>query len=190
MDRQALRKAIREGKRPTATPPPSSEEEGREVPLAHRRRRSADGITIRDHPAVETPLPPQAPPPRIAPPPPARPAPPPVATANLARPEGEVSTTTAKEVEDLGVRYRVPTFIRLFVPRPKNRVTSDHPSRIALYKEFFKCGLCLSLHSFILNLLDRYELVPTQLTPNSVRIICCFVVLCYLLGSEARISLF
>lgn len=97
---------------------------------------------------------------------------------------------TTADVEDLCTRYRVPSFIRLYAPRPEDRVTSDSPDRVALYEVFFSYGLRLPFHPFILNLLDWYRLVPAQLTPNSIRIVCCFVVLCYLLGSEARISFF
>lgn len=61
---------------------------------------------------------------------------------------------------------------------------------MALYEAFFKAGLRLPLHPFILNLLDRYELVPAQLVPNSIRTIVGFLVLCHLHGIEASLSLF
>lgn len=61
---------------------------------------------------------------------------------------------TPEDVEGLRVRFRVPNFIRLSAPRPEDRVTSARPGRVALYKEFFRCGLRFSLHPFIVNLLD------------------------------------
>ena len=61
---------------------------------------------------------------------------------------------------------------------------------ITIYKELFRLGLRFSLHPFIANILDWYEVIPTQLALNFFWILACFIVLCYLLRVEPRISLF
>lgn len=67
---------------------------------------------------------------------------------------------SSEKIEDLRARYRVPDSVRLSAPEPNDRVTSSQSGGVALYEKFFKGGLCLPFHSFILNLLDRYDLVP------------------------------
>lgn len=105
-------------------------------------------------------------------------------------PEFTASILSAQEVLDLGLRYRVPKDIKLFRSFPVDRVVSSQPGRVALYSAFFKAGLRLPLHPFIVNLLDRYRLVPAQLVPNSIRTVVGFIVLCHFNGIEASLFLF
>lgn len=59
-----------------------------------------------------------------------------------------------------------------------------------MYEEFFRADLHLPFHPFIVNILDFYLVVPTQLAPNSIRIIVSFVSLCHMLETQPRVSLF
>ena len=62
--------------------------------------------------------------------------------------------------------------------------------QVALYVEDLRAGLRLPIPEFVRNLLDYYGLCPAQLAPNSVRLIISFALLCQLLPTNSRISLF
>lgn len=49
----------------------------------------------------------------------------------------------------------------MVAPTHKDRVTSSLPGCVALYEEFLHTGLHFSIHPFIRNELNFYQIIPT-----------------------------
>lgn len=100
------------------------------------------------------------------------------------------STVTREDVVQFQGMYDILDNIRITAPSPDDMVTLRPKGGIALHEGFLHVGLCLLLHSFIVNFLDHYRLVPAQLTLISIRIVYSFIVLCHFHKIMARFSLF
>jgi len=59
-----------------------------------------------------------------------------------------------------------------------------------MYEDFFEAGFRFSVSSFVISLLNFYNQAPTQLTPNSWRIIFCYLVLCYTYERKPNLAVF
>ena len=94
------------------------------------------------------------------------------------------------DIERLRGHYHISRQYRLMASDEDGWVVRPPNSYIAVYEEFLRLGLQFSIHPFFVNILDFYEVVPAQLTLNSIRILSSFVVLCHLLYSEPQIFLF
>ena len=75
-------------------------------------------------------------------------------------------------------------------PNEDGQIVHPPDGYIVVYEEFLCLGLRFFVHPFFANVLDLYEVVSTQLTPNSIKILSFCVVLCHLLHFESRIFLF
>lgn len=58
--------------------------------------------------------------------------------------------------------------------------TGLSPCRLGVYKEAFEAGLIFSLPSFLLELLRFYGISLCTLTPNSLRVVLGFLIICFL----------
>ena len=109
--------------------------------------------------------------------------------SGLVGPSGTASILTRGDIAVIRERYGL-TEANLVVPSRTARVDSGIVGCVAVYEGFLKAGLRFPLHSFIRNVLNFYQLVPSQLVPNPMKVILCFVVLCHLLEILPRSSLF
>ena len=68
-------------------------------------------------------------------------------------------------------RFQFPKHVR--VHRPTNEDSAYHffPSEVCFYEASFTCGLRLSVHPFIMELLGFFRIALGQLMPNSWRIV-------------------
>ena len=105
-------------------------------------------------------------------------------------PEVEVSSLSTANIERLREQYSFSKQFELFAPGAGGRVNNLPASQVALYVEDLRAGLRFSIPEFVRNLLDYYGLCPAQLALNSVRLIISFALLCQLLPTNPRISLF
>ena len=105
-------------------------------------------------------------------------------------PEDEASSLSGPNVDQLREHYRITEQFRLSAPGAGGRVNSPPPGDLALYVEDLRAGLRLPIPEFVRNLLDYYGLCPAQLAPNSIRLIISFALLCQLLPTNPRVSLF
>lgn len=92
-----------------------------------------------------------------------------------------ISTMTLEEIKKVRKHYCFSNEICVVTPTHRDWVISGLLSYVALYEEFFCVGPHFLIHLFIKNVLSFYQLVPTQLAPNSIRIIISFIVLCHLI---------
>ena len=61
---------------------------------------------------------------------------------------------------------------------------------VTLYEESFMAGLRLLIHPLIKDVFNKYRVVPSQLGPNSIWAMTCFVNLCHLAHVAPCLSLF
>ena len=102
----------------------------------------------------------------------------------------EVSSLSGLNIDRLRDQHSIPEQFRLFAPGVEGRVNNPPAGQVALYVEDLRTDLRLPISEFVRNILDYYGLCPAQLAPNSVRLIINFALLCRLLPTFPRISLF
>ena len=68
-------------------------------------------------------------------------------------------------------RFQFPERVWLPFPQEKERACHFLPEEVCFYKATFLCGLRFPIHPFIMELLDRFDITPGQLMPNSWRIV-------------------
>ena len=105
-------------------------------------------------------------------------------------PESQASDITESEVLWLQNHFQFPFEYEVSVPSPEDRVVSPLDGRLAIYQDALWGGLQFSIPEFVQNLFRFYNVVPTQLTPNSIRMVLAFAVLCFLYEVRPRVSLF
>lgn len=91
------------------------------------------------------------------------------------RPNSIRSSLSEARVAILQDYYKILQDFRTFVPQPDNRMNRSPLGSIMVYKEHFRAGLHFSLYPFIVWLLNLYQVVPAQLTPNSITITYAFM---------------
>lgn len=64
------------------------------------------------------------------------------------------------------------------------------PSCLVMYEEVLEAGLRFPLSHFVLKVLHLYGILLCALTPNSIRHIIGFLVLCFLTNIQPTLSLF
>ena len=102
----------------------------------------------------------------------------------------EESTLIEEELSWLKIKYTIPDEFHLLLSRAGERVQNCPPGTLAIYEEDLATGLRLPFHDLIIQVLNRYRVVPAQLAPNSFRLIVGFVVLCALGGIRPCFPLF
>lgn len=86
-------------------------------------------------------------------------------------------------------KYKFSDTYHIHLLGPEDRVTSSPLNQLAIYEEDLHIDLYFLLHS-ILNIFDLYQIIPTQLTPNSFHILVSFIILCQFFEIQPRVSLF
>ena len=105
-------------------------------------------------------------------------------------PESQASDITESEVLWLQDHFQFPVEYEVSVPGPEGRVVSPPDGRLAIYQDSLWRGLRFPIPEFVRSLLRFYNVVPAQLTPNSIRMVLAFGVLCFFHEIRPRVSLF
>ena len=105
-------------------------------------------------------------------------------------PESQSSDITESEVLWLQGHFHLPLEYEVSVPGPEDRVSSPPDGRLAVYQDFLWGGLRFPIPEFVRSLLRFYNVVLAQLTPNSIRMVLSFAVLCSLHEIRPRVGLF
>ncbi|GKV28929.1 hypothetical protein SLEP1_g37915 [Rubroshorea leprosula] len=96
-----------------------------------------------------------------------------------------------RKLEDMVRAYHIPRTIPLRTGAPNERAcTVSQTGWIPVYVDHFDAGLRFPLPGLVYDLLADYELVLTQLTPNSIRFIIGFMLLCERLEVSAKAIVF
>ena len=105
-------------------------------------------------------------------------------------PELQASDITESEVLWLQDHFQFPVEYEVSVPSPEDRVVCPPDGRLAIYQDSLWGGLRFPIPEFVRSLFRFYNVVPAQLTPNSIRVVLAFGVLCFLCEIRPRTSLF
>ena len=74
-------------------------------------------------------------------------------------------------------RFQFPSSVMIRIPNDDDRACHSYTDEVCFYEANFVSGLCFPIHPFLRELFNYLFLAPTQLVPNSSRIvICCMVV--------------
>ncbi|GKV40692.1 hypothetical protein SLEP1_g48303 [Rubroshorea leprosula] len=96
-----------------------------------------------------------------------------------------------RRLEDMVRAYHIPQTILLRTGAPNERAcTVSQTGWIPVYADHFDAGLRFPLPGLVFDLLADYELALTQLTPNSIRFIIGFMLLCARLEVPAKAIVF
>ncbi|GKV04478.1 hypothetical protein SLEP1_g16633 [Rubroshorea leprosula] len=96
-----------------------------------------------------------------------------------------------KRLEEMVRAYHIPQTILLRTGGQNERACTMSPTGwIPVYADHFDAGLRFPLPGLIFDLLAEYELALTQLTPNSIRFIIGFMLLCARLEVPAKAIVF
>ncbi|GKV36105.1 hypothetical protein SLEP1_g44273 [Rubroshorea leprosula] len=96
-----------------------------------------------------------------------------------------------KRLKEMVRAYHIPKTILLRTGGQNERVcTVSQTGWIPMYADHFDAGLRFPLPGLVFDLLADYELALTQLTPNSIRFIIGFMLLCTKLGVPAKAIVF
>ncbi|GKV50008.1 hypothetical protein SLEP1_g56726 [Rubroshorea leprosula] len=96
-----------------------------------------------------------------------------------------------KRLEEMVRAYHIPKTILLRTGEQNERACTVSPTGwIPVYADHFDAGLRFPLPGLIFDLLAEYELALTQLTPNSIRFIIGFMLLCARLEVPAKAIVF
>ncbi|GKU90938.1 hypothetical protein SLEP1_g4879 [Rubroshorea leprosula] len=96
-----------------------------------------------------------------------------------------------RRLEDMVRAYHIPRTILLRTGAPNERAcTVSQTGWIPVYADHFDTGLRFPLPRLVFDLLAEYELALTQLTPNSIRFIIGFMLLCERLEVPAKAIVF
>ena len=104
---------------------------------------------------------------------------------------GIVSSLTKSQVANLAVEYDIRGNFVCLTPLPEERVSSPpSSSTLVFYEDQLRAGLCFSLYRIFCDILRIFKIIPSRLSPNSVRFIIAFIVLCHGHGIMPRASSF
>ncbi|GKV49779.1 hypothetical protein SLEP1_g56511 [Rubroshorea leprosula] len=101
------------------------------------------------------------------------------------------SVSGYRRLEEMVRAYHIPKTILLRTGGQNERACTVSPTGwIPVYVDHFDAGLRFPLPGLVFDLLAEYELVLTQLTPNSIRFIMGFMLLCARLEVPAKAIVF
>ena len=86
-------------------------------------------------------------------------------------------------------KYSFPEGIYGYIPKPDDRADNPPIRKIPIYEDQLEAGLRLPLHRLFVQILQFWSISLGQLTPNAVRIVCGFIVLCKCLGVHPSLEL-
>ncbi|GKV32494.1 hypothetical protein SLEP1_g41094 [Rubroshorea leprosula] len=96
-----------------------------------------------------------------------------------------------KKLEEMVRRYQIPRTILIRAGTPNERACSvSRTGWVPVYVDHFDVGLRFPLPRLIFDVLAEYELALSQLTPNSIKFIIGFMLLCERLGTLAKAVVF
>uniref|UniRef100_A0A1D1ZC21 Beta-(1-->2)glucan export ATP-binding/permease protein NdvA n=1 Tax=Anthurium amnicola TaxID=1678845 RepID=A0A1D1ZC21_9ARAE len=105
-------------------------------------------------------------------------------------PNSCVSTVTPEECRLWQKEYDVPEGVDLLAPNPDFRALTPIEFQFSMYEGFFEAGFRFPIPSFVVALLCFYNQAPAQLTPNSWRLIFCYLVLCIIYSRKPNLLVF
>ena len=105
-------------------------------------------------------------------------------------PELQASDISESEVLWLQSHFQFPLEYEVSVPGLEDTVVRPPDGRLAVYQDFLWGGLRFPVPEFVRSVFRFYNLVPAQLTPNSIRMVLAFSVLCFFHEIRPRVSLF
>ncbi|XP_022769128.1 uncharacterized protein LOC111312782 isoform X2 [Durio zibethinus] len=91
------------------------------------------------------------------------------------------STLAERDLNDIARKYHIDTIkYHLSLPKSSQRANSNFARKhtFCIYADAFKAGLRLPLHPLIPAILRQFGVAPTQITPNSWRVLICFISFC------------
>lgn len=103
------------------------------------------------------------------------------------------STLTKSDLEKIAMEYHIDTNrYHLSLPKSSERANSYFPCKhtFCFYADAFKAGLRLPLHPLISEVLSEFSVAPTQIPPNSWRVLICFISYCYSQKITPTVNLF
>ncbi|KAJ8425245.1 hypothetical protein Cgig2_015852 [Carnegiea gigantea] len=77
-------------------------------------------------------------------------------------------------------KYLLPTGYKFIIPDADATVNKPPSKCIAIYWAAFSYDVRIPLHPVIVEILNKYELAPTQIVPTSWHNICSFIIMCEL----------
>ena len=83
--------------------------------------------------------------------------------------------------------YKFPSYYPASAPQWINNPSKES---FSIYVDHLMAELKLLLHPLFIKVFEAYDIVPGQLTPNSIRTIYAFVVMCHIAKVEPTLSLF
>ncbi|XBI07732.1 hypothetical protein VPH35_135587 [Triticum aestivum] len=87
---------------------------------------------------------------------------------------------THDQVDAVRKKYDIPKNLYTACPAGDLRASSSPPhGAVCVYAHALEAGMRLPLHPFFVDVLNHFNLAPTQLAPNAWRIIVGFLVLCH-----------
>lgn len=90
-----------------------------------------------------------------------------------------------EDIVKLHEKYRIPDIFHFYAPRLEDRVTFSLLNHVAMYEEDLCASLRFLLHEFILNVLNFYQVIPTQLPLNFFCILISFILICHFLQMQS-----
>ncbi|XP_059668993.1 uncharacterized protein LOC132314110 [Cornus florida] len=84
--------------------------------------------------------------------------------------EGE-SLMKDENLQRCRVKYSIPSSIRLHKPKPEDRCSSIRLGEVCFFESTFAAGLRFPIHPFVEEILSHLKIAPSQIAPNSWRII-------------------
>ncbi|GKV42984.1 hypothetical protein SLEP1_g50333 [Rubroshorea leprosula] len=105
--------------------------------------------------------------------------------------DGAATVKGYKKLEEMVRRFQIPRTILIRAGTPNERACSvSRTGWVPVYVDHFDVGLCFPLPGLIFDVLAEYELALSQLTPNSIKFIVGFMLLCERLGMPAKAVVF
>jgi hypothetical protein len=105
-------------------------------------------------------------------------------------PDFVISTLRGHEVADACRLYRVGPDFAPREAKPAEQVNTNLAGEIALHVSSLRFGLRLPLNSFYSDLFHEYDILPSQLLPNSYRLITGFLHICRVQEIFPSVALF
>ncbi|GKV04723.1 hypothetical protein SLEP1_g16837 [Rubroshorea leprosula] len=105
--------------------------------------------------------------------------------------DGAATVKGYKKLEEMVRRFQIPKTVLIRAGTPNERACSiSRTGWVPVYVDHFDAGLRFPLPGLIFDVLAEYELALTQLTPNSIKFIIGFMLLCERLGMPAKAVVF
>ncbi|GKV48587.1 hypothetical protein SLEP1_g55386 [Rubroshorea leprosula] len=105
--------------------------------------------------------------------------------------DGAATVKGYKKLEQMVRRFQIPRTILIRAGTPNERACSvSRTGWVLVYVDHFDADLCFPLPELIFDVLAECELALSQLTPNSIKFIIGFMLLCERLGMPAKAVVF